>query len=156
LPRTDLQRRYGPAVHERTRRMVEAAGLTYNPSPKLPNTLHALQVTEAARDAGLHDPVHTRLMHAYWSEGRDLGDDAVLLELVTEAGLDRAEAADAIAERRYRDRVVASTQEANRIGINAIPAFVLGRRLLVLGAQPEEAFEQAVAQLSEEAPAAGD
>jgi predicted DsbA family dithiol-disulfide isomerase len=136
--------------------MVEAAGLTYNPSPRLPNTLHALQVTEAARDAGQHDQVHTRLMHAYWSEGKNLGDDEVLLELVAEAGLDRDEAAEAIAEGRYADRVVASTQEANRIGINAIPAFVLDRRLLVLGAQPEDAFEQAVEQLRGEASPSGD
>jgi protein disulfide-isomerase len=87
-------------------------------------------------------------MHAYWSEGRDLGDDEVLLDLVAEAGLDRVEAEAALAERRYSDRVIASTQEANRIGVNAVPAFVLDRRLLVLGAQPEEAFEQAVAQLA--------
>lgn len=129
--------------------MVEAAGLTYKPSTKLPNTQHALEVTEAARDADLHDPVHTRLMHAYWSEGMDLGDDDVLLDLAAEQGLDRDEAATALADGRYTDRVMASTQEANRIGINAIPAFVLGRRLLVLGAQPEELFEQAVAQLQE-------
>jgi predicted DsbA family dithiol-disulfide isomerase len=121
--------------------------LTYGPSSKLPNTLHALQVTELARDRDLHEPVHTRLMHAYWSEGADLGDDDVLLDLVAGVGLDRDEAAEAIAEGRYSDRVAASTREANRIGINAIPAFVLGRRLLVLGAQPEELFEQAVAQL---------
>jgi predicted DsbA family dithiol-disulfide isomerase len=86
-------------------------------------------------------------MHAYWSEGRDLGDDDVLLELVGEAGLDRDEAAATLADGSYVDRVTASTQEANRIGINAIPAFVLGRRLLVLGAQPEAVFEQAVDQL---------
>jgi predicted DsbA family dithiol-disulfide isomerase len=104
-------------------------------------------VTELARDRDLHGPVHTRLMHAYWSEGRDLGDDDVLLELVTEAGLDRDEAAETLADGSYVDRVTASTQEANRIGINAIPAFVLGRRLLVLGAQPEAVFEQAVEQL---------
>ena len=121
--------------------------MTYGPSPKLPNTLHALQVTELARDRDLHGPVHTRLMHAYWSEGADLGDDEVLLALVAGVGLDRDEAAETIAEGSYGDRVAASTQEANRIGINAIPAFVLGRRLLVLGAQPEELFEQAVAQL---------
>jgi predicted DsbA family dithiol-disulfide isomerase len=127
--------------------MVEAAGLTFAPSPKLPNTLHALQVTELARDRGLHEPVHSRLMHAYWSEGADLGDDEVLLDLVAEAGLDRDEAAEVLAEGRYSDRVAASTQDANRLGINAIPAFVLGRRLLVLGAQPEQVFEQAVAQL---------
>jgi predicted DsbA family dithiol-disulfide isomerase len=127
--------------------MVESAGLTFAPSPKLPNTLHALQVTELARDRDLHEPVHTRLMHAYWSEEADLGNDEVLLDLVVEAGLDRDEAAAAIADGRYADRVTQSTQDANRLGINAIPAFVLDRRLLVLGAQPEQVFEQAVAQL---------
>ena len=121
--------------------------MTFDPSPKLPNTLHALQVTELARDHELHEPVHTRLMHAYWSEAKDLGDDDVLLDLVAEVGLDREEAAAVIGDGRYADRIASSTQEANRVGINAIPAFVLDRRLLVLGAQPEEVFEQAVTQL---------
>jgi predicted DsbA family dithiol-disulfide isomerase len=81
----------------------------------------------------------------------------VLLDLVADVGLDRSEAAETIAEGRYSERVTASTQEANRIGINAIPAFVLGRRLLVLGAQPEELFVQAVGQLrSGPEPAQGD
>jgi predicted DsbA family dithiol-disulfide isomerase len=134
--------------------VIEAAGLTYAPASTLPNTLHALQVTELARDRGLHEPVHTRLMHAYWSEQTDLGDDEVLLDLVAEAGLGREEAAAVIAEGRYADRVAASTEEANRHGIYAIPAFVLGGRLLVMGAQPEEVFEQAVEQLA--ASASGD
>ena len=134
--------------------MIEAAGLTYAPASTLPNTLHALQVTELARDRGLHEPVHTRLMHAYWSEQTDLGDDEVLLDLVAEAGLGPEEAAAVIAEGRYADRVAASTEEANRHGIYAIPAFVLGGRLLVMGAQPEEVFEQAVEQLA--ASASGD
>jgi predicted DsbA family dithiol-disulfide isomerase len=104
-------------------------------------------VTELARDLDLHEPVHARLMHAYWSEGADLGDDEVLLDLVAQAGLDRDEAAQIIADGRYSDRVATSTQDANRLGIHAIPAFVLDRRLLVLGAQPEQVFERAVAQL---------
>jgi predicted DsbA family dithiol-disulfide isomerase len=129
--------------------VIESAGLTFNPSQSLPNTLHALEVTELARDAGLHAPVHTRLMHAYWSEGTDLGSDETLLDLVAEAGLDRDEAATVIADNRYSDRIAASTQEANRLGIYAIPAFILGRKLVVMGAQPEELFEQAVEQLAE-------
>jgi predicted DsbA family dithiol-disulfide isomerase len=122
--------------------------LTFNPSPSMPNTLHSLEVTELARDAGLHEAVHTRLMHAYWSEGRNLGDDETLLDLVAEAGLDRDEAATVIADNRYSDRIAASTQEANRLGIYAIPAFILGGKLVVMGAQPEELFEQAVEQLA--------
>lgn len=136
--------------------MIEAAGLTFDPAPSLPNTLHALEVTELARDRRLHDAVHARLMHAYWSERRDLGDDEVLLELVAEAGLDRDEAAATIAEGRYAERIAASTEEANRHGIHAIPAFVLGDRLLVLGAQPGDVFEQAVEQLKREPEPPGD
>jgi predicted DsbA family dithiol-disulfide isomerase len=128
--------------------VIESAGLTFNPSASLPNTLHALEVTELARDVGLHEPVHTRLMHAYWSEGKDLGDDETLLDLTAEVGIDRDEASAVIAEGRYADRIAASTQEANRLGIYAIPAFILGRRLVVMGAQPEELFEQAVEQLA--------
>ena len=116
--------------------MIEAAGLTYAPAPTLPNTLHALQVTELARDRGLHEPVHTRLMHAYWSEQADLGDDERLLDLAAEAGLDRDEAAAVIADGRYADRIAASTEEANRHGIYAIPAFVLGGRPRRRGAPP--------------------
>ena len=59
------------------------------------------------------------------------------------------QAAEALTDRRYADRVSSSTQEAHAHGINSIPAFVLDNRLLVLGAQPHELFEQAFAKLTE-------
>lgn len=143
-----LDARHPEDSRERVQAMIEAAGVPYNPPPeRVPNSQKALQVTELARDRELHEPVHARLMRAYWSEARDIGDEPTLLELVAEAGLDREEAAAALADERYADRVAASTQEANRHGINAIPAFVLGRRLLLLGAQPEQVFERALEQL---------
>jgi predicted DsbA family dithiol-disulfide isomerase len=148
IPREELHRRYPEDVHERTRNMVEAAGLSYNPPPDLvPNSRKALEVTELARDRGLHERVHTRLMHAYWEEAQNIGDEDVLLRLVGEAGLDADEARAALAERRYADRVEASTQAAQRQGVNGIPAFVLDERLLILGAQPHETFEHAFVQL---------
>jgi predicted DsbA family dithiol-disulfide isomerase len=104
-------------------------------------------VTELARDRGLHEPVHSRLMHAYWSKRADIGDEDVLLELVAEAGLDGDESRAALADRRYGERVEASTRQANMHGINAIPAFVLDRRLLVLGAHPYETFERGFERL---------
>jgi predicted DsbA family dithiol-disulfide isomerase len=57
------------------------------------------------------------------------------------------EVEEVLAGDRYLDRVTASTREAFGFGANAVPAFVLDRRLLVLGAQPDEVFEQAFAQL---------
>ena len=129
--------------------MIEGAGYAYAPPPDVvPNSRQALEVTELARERGLHRQVHDRLMHAYWSEGANIGDDAVLLDLAAKAGLDRAEAERTLADRTYAERVDASTRAAHGHGINAIPAFVLSGRLLVLGAQPHELFEQAVAELS--------
>lgn len=148
IPRAELHRRYSDDVHARTRQMVEAAGTPYNPPPDVvPNSRKALELTELARERGLHEEVHTRLMRAYWAEAQNIGDEEILLGLVTEAGLDRDEAAAALADRRYAERVDAATAEAQRSGINAIPAFVLGGRLLLLGAQPHEVFEQAFEQL---------
>lgn len=148
IPRAALDARYGEEFQGRVREMVEAAGIPYNPPPNVvPKSQKALQVTELARDHGLHEPVHSRLMQAYWSEAADIGDEDILLGLAAEAGLGRAEAEKALAEGRYAARVQASTQQAHQHGINAIPAFVLGERLLLLGAQPEEFFERAVAQL---------
>ena len=147
--RSDLEQRYGSGIHERTRAVIEAAGLTYAPPAELPSSRRALAVTELARDRGLHEPVHTRLMRAYWSEGVDIGDEPLLLDLVTEAGLDRDEAKAALHAEEYVNRVLASTQAANAHGIHAIPAFVLADRLLVMGAQPHAIFEQAVAELTQ-------
>jgi predicted DsbA family dithiol-disulfide isomerase len=150
VPRASLERRYGPGVHDRTRATIEAAGLAFDPPDRIPNSRRALAVTELARERGLHEPVHARLMRAYWSEATDIGDTETLLDLVAEVGLDRDEAAAAVANGRYLERVLASTREAHRHGIHAIPAFVLDDRLLVMGAQPHGIFEQAMTMLETE------
>ena len=130
--------------------MFEAYGLVYNPHPEVvPNTMEALRVTELARDRELHRAVHDRLMDAYWAEARNIGDPEELRVLAVEAGLDAAEVDDVLAGDAYADRVRASTAEAQSIGITGIPAFALDGRLLILGAQPRDVFEEAFARLAE-------
>ena len=88
-------------------------------------------------------------MDAYWSEAADIGDEDALIGLCEEAGLDRDDCVEALATNAFQAAVGEATQEAHRLGIHAIPAFVLDQRMLVLGAHPYETFEQAFAQLSE-------
>ena len=147
IPRSGLEQRYGPGIHERTRQVIEGAGLRFDPPDRIPNSRRALAVTELARERGLHEPVHARLMHAYWSERTAIGDDDVLLDLVSEAGLAREEAEAALGNGEYVEPVLASTHAAQTHGIHAIPAFVLDDRLLVMGAQPHAVFEQAMTVL---------
>jgi len=147
IPRAVLRRRYGEEVDERLAELFGQHGLPFNPPEVMPNSRAALRLTELARERGLHEPFHDRLMDALWAEGRDLGDAEVLRELATGVGLDGNEIERVLGSDAYLDRVLASTAEAHAAGIHAIPAFVLGNRLLVLGAQPREVFERAVEQL---------
>jgi predicted DsbA family dithiol-disulfide isomerase len=148
IPREQLHARYGSAFHDRLRERFAEEGLAYNPPPEVvPNTMGALRVTELARERGLHAAVHDRLMDAYWAEARNIGDPAELRALAVEAGLDTAEVDEVLSEGEYRDRVLALTAQAVSIGITGVPGFLLDRRLLVLGAQPQEVFERAFAQL---------
>lgn len=140
VPRTDH-----PATGS-ARRMFEAAGMEYNPPPAVRSSSRAaLRLAELARDQGRYDVLHPRLMEAYWTDGRDIGDRSVLRELAAESGLEDVE--EVLESDRYLDRVLASTAEAQSIGISGIPAFLLDGRLLVLGAHPRETFERAFEQL---------
>jgi predicted DsbA family dithiol-disulfide isomerase len=127
--------------------MFERTGQAYRPAETIANTRDALRVTELARDRGLHEPFHDRLMDAFWAEGRNLADHDVLRELAAGTGLDAAEVEDVLASDAHLERVLASTREAQSIGINGIPAFLLAGKLLVLGAHPRETFERAFEQL---------
>jgi predicted DsbA family dithiol-disulfide isomerase len=148
LPRAQLLARYGPGMTERVREFFAARGLGYNPNPDIvPNSMRALRLTELARDLGRHPEVHDRLMDAYWDEAQDIGDADVLRRLAGDLELPQDDVADVLAGDRYRERIEDSTRQAVSFGANAVPAFVLDRRLLVLGAQPNEVFEQAFARL---------
>lgn len=148
LPREQLIAKYGPGMTESVRSFFADRGLPYNPHPEvIPNSMHALQLTELARDLDRHEAVHDRLMDAYWSEAQNIGDPDVLRRLAAELELPADDVEGVLGGERYRDRIEDSTRRANLSGANAVPAFVLDRRLLVLGAQPNEVFEQAFRQL---------
>ena len=76
-----------------------------------------------------------------------MGNPGELRVLADEAGLDEAEVAEVIESDTCRERGLDMTAQAQSIGITGVPAFLLDRQLLVLGAQPRQVFEQAVGQL---------
>ena len=150
IPLAELHRRHGIGSGEddplRTR--FEAAGLTYNRPATVPNTRLALRLGELAREQGLHQPFHDRLMTAYWSEATNIGQEDELQRLAADVGLDRDSVTRVIEDpSAYLAVVQGSTQQALQAGINAVPAFVFDQRLLILGAQPIEVFRQAYRKL---------
>ncbi len=147
MPRARLRERYGEEHDDRLRALFERHGLAFSPPDAMPNSRAALRMSELARDRGLHEQVHDRLMDALWSDGSNLGDPEVLRALAAETGLAANDVERVLAGDDLAERVRVSTSQAVSIGITGIPAFLLDDRLLVVGAHPREVFENAFARL---------
>jgi predicted DsbA family dithiol-disulfide isomerase len=146
----DLSRKYGHDVRVSQGQMFDAAGLPNTTRDFVPNSRKALNLAELARDRGRLEQLHPRLMSAYWAEGRDIGDEEVLLDEAALVGLDVDEARDAIATLRYQERIEQSTASVLEMGAGGVPAWVVDDRLLIPGAQPHELFERVMHKLGYE------
>lgn len=101
-------------------------------------TFDAHRVIHLAADHGLQDAMKERLMRAYFGEGELVGDPEALVRLATEVGLPEAEVRATVTGDRYADAVREDEQDAQRLGISAVPTFVINRALGASGAQPPE------------------
>lgn len=128
--------------------MFKQAGLPYTENlQKVPNSRRSLMLAELARERGAFKAVHQRLFDSYWAQGRDIGDERVLIEEGTGAGLDEGEIVDALRDERYLQRIEEQTRAAIELGAGGVPAWVIDQRVLVPGAQPHQVFAQVLERL---------
>jgi predicted DsbA family dithiol-disulfide isomerase len=137
---------YRGRAEEGVNRLAAAVGLHLELHERLINSRPALQAAEFAREQGHFDAMHRQLMKAYWDDGRDISDIAVLRQVAAKAGVDVAGMEAAVAADRFGDYLDARRAEAGELGINGIPAHVVADRYLVMGAQPYDLFERVMAK----------
>jgi len=147
---TYLTQKFGGAEaiehsHRRLTEMGRAEGIDYHFDliRRSPNTIDAHRVIRWAATEGRQETVVERLFAAYFTEGRDVGDRAVLAAIAREAGL-----AGDVAARLATDEDMASVQDeidtAYRMGITGVPCFVIDRRVGVMGAQTRDVLLEAI------------
>ena len=108
-----------------------------------PNTADAHRLLWwALRTAGQtaqHD-LNEQLMAAYFTDGEDLGDAAVLVARAARCGLDPGAARQALVDEEGVEALAVALQQAADLGITAVPTFVVNSRWSIPGAQDEEYF----------------
>jgi predicted DsbA family dithiol-disulfide isomerase len=111
-----------------------------------PHTHLAFEGYQFAKECGKGNEYNCRVLEAFFVEGKDIGDAAVLTELAGEVGLDRAAFAEALTARKYRAAHQRALRHAyEEAGVSGVPMFVIGDRVLT-GLQSREALEAAVDQ----------
>ncbi|MCX4504476.1 DsbA family oxidoreductase [Streptomyces anulatus] len=134
---------------------AQAEGLGYRTEGRdHGSTFDLHRLLHLAKARGRQDELLTLAYRANFAEERSVFDDAVLLALAVEAGLDADEARAVLADpEAYADDVRTDEREAAELGANAVPFFVLDRRYGISGGQPSEVFVQALEQAWKDRPA---
>ncbi|MDB5774486.1 MAG: oxidoreductase [Herbaspirillum sp.] len=112
------------------------------------NTFDAHRLLHWAELQGKQLALKNALFDAYFTEGLNPEDHAVLTELAASVGLDATQAQQILASDTYAAEVRAQEQFYRGQGINAVPAVIINDRHLISGGQPVEVFEQALRQLA--------
>ena len=135
------------ASHAQMTELAAREGLEYHfETARGGNSFDAHRLIHLAAAHGRQAEAQERVMRAYFTEGVAIGDREQLVALAADLGLDPDEARSVLESDAYADAVRADEQLAQRIGIQGVPFFVLGRRYGVSGAQPAEILVKALEQ----------
>jgi len=105
---------------------------------RTPNTLDAHRLIWFAGRHGAQDAAVEALFAAYFIEGHDLGDAAVLAECGVAAGLDRDQLTRFLAGTEAAAEMLAADRAAREAGVNGVPSFFLNGYGLFSGALPAD------------------
>jgi predicted DsbA family dithiol-disulfide isomerase len=149
-----LARKYGRTPEQiaqaqaRIRDSGAAVGFTFGPRDHVWNTFDAHRLLHWAGLEGKAPELKRALLRAYHGEGRNPGARDVLIELAGSVGLDPARAAAIVDSDQFTAEVRDREDFWRRSGVNGVPFVVVNGKYAIEGAQPPEAFEQALRQIA--------
>jgi predicted DsbA family dithiol-disulfide isomerase len=102
------------------------------------STFDGHRIIHLAAEHDLQDAMKERLLEAYFTGGELVGDHDTLVRLATEVGLPEMQARATVSGDRFADAVRDDEVAAQRLGITAVPTFVVDRTLGASGAHPPD------------------
>lgn len=125
----------------------------YDIIERTPNTFTAHKLTHWADGHGKQGDVALRILKAYFTEGRDIGDRNVLGAIAGASGLNEDEALQYLADETTDTDVSTLLTATARSGVHGVPQFDIGGTI-VGGAQPSEILLQTMLSVALTAPSA--
>src|SRR5947209_5699396 len=125
---------------------AEGIRFDYAKVMRTPNTLDAHRLIGLADTAGVQDAVVEAVFRAYFTEGRDISQTTVLLDVVAKAGLDRKRAETFLNGDEGLAAIRAAEEQARRGGVQGVPYFLINGTLALSGAREPGAFLDAFEQ----------
>ena len=147
-----------PVIQQLTRLgRVEGIEFRFDLMKRVPNSLNAHCLMALAEERKCNMPALAEdLYRAFFTEGRDIGQRSVLEDIASRHGIEEKLLATALDNGPIRKGVVAAEAKARESGVQGVPAYLVNRRVFVVGAQTPEnlvhVFDHAMFGDEEESP----
>ena len=127
----------------------------FDKAEKRPNTIDSHRLIRWASSVGVQDAVVEALFKAYFEQGRDIGDAAVLTSVAADCGMDAELVEELLASEADRELVLREAGLAGQMGVQGVPAFVLEGKYVLVGAQDTDVLLRVFDKVREKQAAAG-
>lgn len=118
----------------------ERIAFNFEAMTRMPNTVQSHRLLRLAARHQRQAPIVEALFQAFFVDGEDIGDNDTLTRIGARAGLSGPDVAHYLAGDEDQDVVLAEDLRARRMGIKAVPSFIINGAYAISGAQEPEAF----------------
>ena len=114
------------------------------------NTFDGHRVFQYANEQGKGTEFFKRFYAAHFTEGEIISDTDSIVRMSEEIGLDGGAVRDIVENGKNTDKVEQDIAQAQTLGVQGVPFFLVNDKYSISGAQPVELFQQALNQIWEE------
>ncbi|MFA4868819.1 MAG: DsbA family oxidoreductase [Pedobacter sp.] len=144
-------RKWAVGTHEQVAQTAAEVGLTFNfDQAIMANSFDAHRLIQMAKINGLSDKVEENLFKAHFTDGKNIADHQILIDIAKESGLDALETEVMLKSSDFTDEVRYDEKTAQNIGITGVPFFVINQKFGVSGAQSPDTFLGALLKAEKE------
>jgi len=124
--------------------MGKTAGLLIDFDRVVPANTHKAHVLlQYAKQFGKGNEVKEALLKAYFTEGKDVGNENILTEIAKNAGLTEF-TTSVFSSENYIDKIQNDIYESRQMGVQGVPFFVVNEQYAISGAQPVKVFSNTI------------
>ncbi|MEH7255011.1 DsbA family oxidoreductase [Neobacillus niacini] len=153
-----LASKYGMSIEQAKQanqnvgQQAAGVGLTFNfDNMKPTNTFNAHRLAKFAKTQGKEAAITEKLLYAYFTESKNVGDVETLADIAEASGLEREEALKVLHdEKAYANDVRIDQSIAQQYQITGVPFFIINQKYAISGAQPTATFSGALQKVWEE------
>ena len=126
-------------------------GLEFNfkKSKNLPNTFLAHRLLWLCRSKDMQDVIAEALFHAYFTDGRDVGNEDELIEISSENGLNKEEIKEFFETNIGHEEVLREENRAREMNIFSVPTYIFNKKYLLVGGQESNTFKAYIKKVIE-------